>query len=172
MKIPNWQKILINSLTTSRIIISVGVFFLTDGHLLVIAVYAAVSDFLDGFLARRYSLVSKLGEWLDQTADKIFHLGFFYYLVKAGEMSFYFMVLFWLREVLMILFRLIDKVSKTSNFLGKLKTFLTYLLIIFFLTKRIFFSSGLFDFTFVIIVFQMVILSVSYVSLILSFRRI
>src|SRR5258708_37288745 len=116
MKISDWRRTLINSITVSRILVTVCVFGLNESYLLGIAMYAAVSDFLDGFLARRYNLNSKLGEQLDQIGDKIFHLAFFYYLVRAGEMSVYFAALFWVREILVVLLRYANRASKSSNF--------------------------------------------------------
>jgi cardiolipin synthase len=38
----------------------------------LIVAFAGVSDFLDGYLARRFNSESKLGEMLDPLADKIF----------------------------------------------------------------------------------------------------
>lgn len=38
----------------------------------VLFVLASITDFLDGYIARRYHLVSPLGVFLDLTADKVF----------------------------------------------------------------------------------------------------
>lgn len=43
-------------------------------HFLICAllfIYAALTDYIDGFLARRYSLVSTFGEFIDPVADKL-----------------------------------------------------------------------------------------------------
>lgn len=46
---------------------------------------AAVSDFLDGFLARRWQQSSKVGAWLDTIADKILVTGVLFALVEVGR---------------------------------------------------------------------------------------
>ncbi|MDA0753755.1 MAG: CDP-diacylglycerol--glycerol-3-phosphate 3-phosphatidyltransferase [Candidatus Marinimicrobia bacterium] len=67
---------LINTLTFSRILLAVIIFLLLmspDGYLLALVLFflAGVTDYFDGYLARKYNAVSKLGEILDPIADKI-----------------------------------------------------------------------------------------------------
>ena len=67
---------LINILTLSRIFIAAIIFVLLmspEGYLLALVLFflAAVTDFFDGYLARKYNAVSQLGEILDPIADKI-----------------------------------------------------------------------------------------------------
>ena len=66
----------INILTLSRILLAVLIFVLLmspDGYLLAIVLFflAGITDFFDGFLARKYNAVSQIGEILDPIADKI-----------------------------------------------------------------------------------------------------
>jgi CDP-diacylglycerol--glycerol-3-phosphate 3-phosphatidyltransferase len=66
----------INILTLSRIILAILIFILLispDGYLLALALFflAGITDYFDGYLARKYNAVSQLGEILDPIADKI-----------------------------------------------------------------------------------------------------
>ena len=66
----------INILTLSRIILAALIFILLispDGYLLALALFflAGITDYFDGYLARKYNAVSQLGEILDPIADKI-----------------------------------------------------------------------------------------------------
>ena len=50
-------------------------------------VIAAVTDYVDGYLARRENLITDLGKWLDPLADKLLLLGTFvpmYYLMRGA----------------------------------------------------------------------------------------
>lgn len=67
---------LINLMTFSRIVLAIIVFLLLaiDSYLevaLMLFTLASFTDYLDGYLARKYSLTSQLGEILDPVADKI-----------------------------------------------------------------------------------------------------
>lgn len=48
---------------------------------------AAVTDFLDGYLARRWRLTSTLGSFIDTTADKVLVTGALIALVSVGRAS-------------------------------------------------------------------------------------
>ena len=66
----------INILTLSRIFLAAIIFLLLlspEGYLLALVLFflAGVSDYFDGYLARKYNAVSQLGEILDPIADKI-----------------------------------------------------------------------------------------------------
>ena len=67
---------LINILTLSRIFLAAIIFLLLlspEGYLLALVLFflAGVTDYFDGYLARKYNAVSQLGEILDPIADKI-----------------------------------------------------------------------------------------------------
>jgi CDP-diacylglycerol--glycerol-3-phosphate 3-phosphatidyltransferase len=66
----------INFLTFSRIVLGAVIFLLlmsSDGYLLALILFfmASITDYFDGYLARKYDAVSQLGEVLDPIADKI-----------------------------------------------------------------------------------------------------
>ena len=63
-------------------------------------VIGAVSDFFDGYLARRCGLVTNLGKLLDPLADKILVCAAFVYLSSVGMCPFWVTVLIIFREFL------------------------------------------------------------------------
>lgn len=54
---------------------------------IVLLIAMAVSDFLDGNLARRWQVVSPLGVFLDTISDKIFVMGALLPLIELGKLS-------------------------------------------------------------------------------------
>ena len=117
---------------------------------------AAWSDFLDGFLARRYNITSNLGSLLDLLADKVLVSSVLIFLVFfTGNV--YLLILTMiiiLREISISSLRLFlvsngaEISNVTPDIYGKLKTFLQMfslsLLLIYPLFGNIFFTSVLF----------------------------
>lgn len=74
-----------NALTIGRIVVT-PIFFvlLLSGSFvgqlvaLVLFVFAAISDYLDGKIAREYDVGSRIGQFLDPLADKVLVLGAFF----------------------------------------------------------------------------------------------
>ena len=66
---------IVNLITLSRIILApvILVLFILDNYLLclLLFIFAGITDYLDGYLARKYNAESQLGEILDPIADKI-----------------------------------------------------------------------------------------------------
>lgn len=119
-----------NLITLSRmvlILIAAALFF--SGHMgsgIVLAIIAGVTDYLDGWLARRTGQVTRLGEILDQFCD-IFYESLVLYIAIA---QFHFMPLWVLpvylaRELWVTTIRRFmagHQLNIASNMLGKLKT--------------------------------------------------
>ena len=70
------MSLLINFITVSRIIFGAIIYILLTKtelywHACILFFIASITDYFDGFLARKYNLVSQLGEILDPIADKV-----------------------------------------------------------------------------------------------------
>ncbi|MBN2473455.1 MAG: CDP-diacylglycerol--glycerol-3-phosphate 3-phosphatidyltransferase [Pirellulales bacterium] len=79
-----------NQLTTLRLLLSVALFALIhfDFYLTSLALFiiAAGTDWLDGYFARKYNQVTRLGRILDPFADKVIVCGTFIFLAAAPAM--------------------------------------------------------------------------------------
>ena len=87
------MKLLINSLTYGRIMLGpiiFGILIFSNSYFaaLLLFLMASISDYFDGFLARRYNLSSELGEILDPIADKILILFIFFALTVHLESAY------------------------------------------------------------------------------------
>ncbi len=75
----------------SRVVFSIGIFVLLPFQhyiaCVVLFLLAALSDFLDGYWARKYNLVSVFGRIMDPFADKLLICGCFIYLVAIPELT-------------------------------------------------------------------------------------
>lgn len=79
-----------NCITSARIVLAIVLFAMISlgsswTAAAVMFVIAATTDALDGFIARRYGLVTTLGRILDPFADKIIICGAFLFLVAQPE---------------------------------------------------------------------------------------
>lgn len=90
----NWYKKLPNWLTFLRLVlIPVFIFFLVDPSRMslnvaaVIFVLAAVTDYADGIIARRYAAVTDFGKLFDPLADKILVMAALVMLVSVRDDS-------------------------------------------------------------------------------------
>lgn len=101
---------------------------------LAIMVLAASTDVIDGKIARKYKAGTKIGkhvvkhdqgtyvgQLIDPIADKVMHIGAMLALTIGGYLHWTFVVLIFLREVIMIIGGsfFMNKVNVQSNMLGK-----------------------------------------------------
>ena len=71
----------------------------------VVFVIAALTDFVDGYLARRWSLTTTLGSFLDTTADKLLVSGALIALVAVDRVSPWIVVIIVSRELAVLALR-------------------------------------------------------------------
>tara|TARA_B110000003_G_C16652700_1_gene534904 strand:- start:688 stop:1227 length:540 start_codon:yes stop_codon:yes gene_type:complete len=162
---------LIQFLTYFRIFIGLFIFLLVSfydsyGWALILFLLASVSDFWDGFLARKYNLESELGEVLDPIADKILitfilialtlhldsiFLGFTTVMILARE--------FWVSALRHHNARRANNEATKVTFLAKLKTTTQFSAISLYLLS-LFLGSALLLFVSDLIIFLSLIISI------------
>jgi len=78
-----------NQLTIARLVLAVVLFLLMTLRMflpaLVVFLIAASTDWLDGYIARKYGMITVLGRILDPFADKLIICGTFIFLVAEKE---------------------------------------------------------------------------------------
>lgn len=149
-----------NKISAARLVLAVGVFaFLEAGFYqvaLVLFLVAAGTDWMDGWYARKYDQVTKLGRILDPFCDKILICGT--YLLLALEMSnqcpafpWYARVMGWMaivvvgRELLVTVIRSMVEGSGgdfSANMAGKLKMWFQCIAVVSCLLALIYNSSA------------------------------
>ncbi|MDR2531793.1 MAG: CDP-diacylglycerol--glycerol-3-phosphate 3-phosphatidyltransferase [Oscillospiraceae bacterium] len=123
-----------NILTLSRIILIIPfVAFLLNGCFLValiIFITASVTDWLDGFIARKFNMITDLGKFLDPLADKILVISAMICFVELNWIPAWTVIVIAAREFIVTGFRLgvVEKDNKSviaADIWGKIKTAFT-----------------------------------------------
>jgi CDP-diacylglycerol--glycerol-3-phosphate 3-phosphatidyltransferase len=118
-----------NLITLSRIailLVSVPVYFyLSRGIGIALAIVAGVTDYLDGYVARRTNQVTRLGEILDQFCDLCFESFLITIATLQGFFPPFFLFLYLLREFWVLCLRRFmagARMNIPSSLAGKVKT--------------------------------------------------
>jgi len=104
----------------------------TDTLATVLFCVAAATDYVDGELARRWNVTSKLGSFLDTTADKLLVSGVLIALLAADRVSPWIVALIVGRELVLMGLRGViasEGEVMVPSMLGKLKTSIQFLAI-------------------------------------------
>ncbi|MEE8210530.1 MAG: CDP-alcohol phosphatidyltransferase family protein [Acidiferrobacterales bacterium] len=108
--------------------------------LLVFAV-AGLSDGLDGFIAKRFNLVTRLGAILDPLADKVLLVSAYIMLTFLGHLPFWLVLTVGFRDLLivggyLVYTSLIGSVAMRPTYLSKFNTFLQITLVVAILVQQ------------------------------------
>lgn len=123
-------------------------FFLVQGShfkeiALVIFLVAALTDWYDGWLARKFNYITNWGKFWDPMADKILTAGAFLSFVYLGELSIWLVIVILIRDFLVTTFRGIADskgISFPTSKYAKWKTFIQmgflYYMLIFYVARQ------------------------------------
>ncbi len=137
----------------------------------------ALTDWIDGWLARKFNARTSWGQLLDPIADKVVLLGAFAFFCVAGDISGWFTILYFAREILQTIIRIAsfsgNKASQTPTlFISKLKTALSYLYgLLLFIEQLYRIIPTATDRFWVHTFLEMMIISLSYIGLVKPFIK-
>lgn len=116
------------------------VFMLTDlcgeaGKYIALAIFAvaSITDFLDGYLARKHNLVTNFGKFMDPLADKLLVCSALICFVANGKLAAWIVIVIIAREFIISGFRLVASdagVVIAASYWGKFKTTAQIIMII------------------------------------------
>ncbi len=92
---------------------------------LIVFIVASSTDFLDGYIARKYNMVTDLGKFLDPLVDKILTISAFIIFTYYGILHPIILIVIVSREIIISVFRAICAGKNTviaASIWGKLKT--------------------------------------------------
>jgi len=139
-----------NALTLLRILLTIVFLILMNQNFVYLKVIgllcffiASITDFLDGYIARRYNLITSFGKIMDPIADKFLTLSAFFIFFIEGLMPLWMLIIIFVRELGITLFRLVAArkgLVLAAEKLGKYKTVLQavviHIIIIYVLFKQ------------------------------------
>ena len=100
---------------------------------LILFVIASLTDFADGYIARKYNLVTNFGKFMDPLADKILTISGMICLIELGRIPSWIVIIIVAREFAISGFRLIaadNGIVIAASYWGKFKTTFQMIMII------------------------------------------
>ena len=127
-----------NILTILRLILApICIYFLIKDMYAIsflLFLLASITDFFDGFIARKYNYVSKFGAFLDPIADKFLVFGvFFTFFTKDIIIDKYILILILSRDLIVTIIRSVMQLKGTTMVttkLAKVKTTIQFIVIL------------------------------------------
>lgn len=99
-----------NMISFSRIFVALPIVYLhymndmqVNTTVMLLIFYGVISDYLDGFIARKTNTISEMGKMIDPVADKLCALILFIYTVWIGWIPLWFLLLAVVRDSLIML---------------------------------------------------------------------
>ena len=139
-----------NALTIMRfLLIPFILFYIFTGNYILAFIFFTISgltDIADGFIARKFNLISNFGKLMDPLADKLTQIATLTSLVIAIKLPIWILIIVLSKEFIMICgasFLYGKDVVVYSKWYGKLSTVLLYVAIVFSLLSKQFELTGI-----------------------------
>lgn len=161
MNLPNKLTILRVILIPFFVVFMLAPYFTGYGNYIAVAIFiiASITDFLDGYIARRDNLVTNFGKFMDPLADKLLVCSALICLVETGQLPAWIVIIIIAREFIISGFRLIasdNGVVIAASYWGKFKTVFQMIMVIMLIIN---FANP---------VYQIIATIVTYIALILT----
>lgn len=151
------------------------VFLFQEKLLLALIIYtiASITDVIDGFVARKFNMITKLGKVLDPLADKLLQFAALIGLSCINIIPYWIVVIFTAKELLMALgaVKLLKKdIVIQAKWFGKVSTCIFFLAIIVAMLSRIFNISEIYPtmlmcFALMMAFFSLVMYLINYINI-------
>ena len=108
-------------------VVTVLIFFDIMLYALIVYIIACATDLLDGYIARKYHLITSEGALLDPLADKLMAVFAIISFTVTGVLPLFVLIVILLKELMMIsggIFLYFKDIVSPSNMFGKIAAFL------------------------------------------------
>ena len=127
-----------NLLSISRLFLVFPLIFFLEINrpffVFILLIIGGLTDYFDGFIARKFNLKTRLGAILDPLSDKVLYLIPLVFLCKNNLIPFWSLTLVLFRELTISSLRNFTKDGLPASILGKLKTLFFFISVITFFT--------------------------------------
>ena len=151
-----------------------------ENHILTIVLIfiSALSDMCDGYIARRFNMISDFGKFIDPVADWLTQFSLVICVLFKYQIVWLILMLFVLRQILMfvmglVVYKRIGKVN-SSRWYGKANTVIlhsTMAIMILFPTIHPFVVNGLVSISSIAIVSSLILYGIFYYKLVKGFNK-
>lgn len=132
--------------------------------ILILFLIATLSDFLDGYIARKRNLITNFGKFADPLADKILVIALLIILLEQGTvLRGYVVTIIVIRELIVTGMRLLAAEKGmviAAGWLGKIKTNVQFLLVVLLLIDGTYNSIGVMEIITIIVMYLAVFFTV------------
>ena len=145
-------------------------------YALITTLFIAISDFLDGFIARIFNAQSEIGSYLDATADKAFIISAYMLIGTQNLLPTFLIIIVISRDIIImgafgLSFAMNQKLDINPLRISKVNTFLQFTLIILVLVKNIWEFDFIYMLSYLIDVAMYMVLITTIASLVLYIKQ-
>jgi len=139
-------------------------------YALITTLIIAISDFLDGFIARIFNAQSEIGSYLDSIADKAFIISAYMLIGTQNLLPIFVIIIVISRDIIImgafgLSFAMNQKLDINPIRISKINTFLQFILIILVLINNVGIFNSNYMFNYLIDIVMYVVIATTVISL-------